>query len=54
MAGRLALGIISGTDPLALMAAALPGMVFTAVGASVMYPVMKRLAVREGGALAQP
>ncbi|WP_300775091.1 hypothetical protein [uncultured Acetatifactor sp.] len=54
MAGRLALGIISGTDPLALMAAALPGMVFTAVGASVMYPVMKRLAVREGGAPAQP
>lgn len=54
MAGRLALGILSGVDPLVLMAAAMPGMAFTAVGASVMFPVMKRLAGREGGALAKP
>ena len=42
-AGRLALGGITGTNPLLLIAAAVPGMVFTAVGASVMYPVMKHL-----------
>lgn len=40
---NLALGGITGTNPLLLIAAAVPGMVFTAVGASVMYPVMKRL-----------
>ncbi|MCI9144274.1 MAG: hypothetical protein HFH87_16915 [Lachnospiraceae bacterium] len=51
VAGRAVLGGISGTNPLALIAAALPGMVFTAVGASVMYPVMKRLVRRETGAL---
>ncbi len=51
VAGRLVLGGISGTDPLALIAAAAPGMVFTAVAATVMYPVMKRLARREAGAL---
>lgn len=42
-AGRMVLGAITGTNPLALLAAAAPGMVFTAVGAAVMYPVMKRL-----------
>ena len=46
MAGRLVLGGISGTDPLILITMAVPGMVFTAVGACVMYPVMKRLAGR--------
>ncbi|MCI9231939.1 MAG: hypothetical protein HFH97_13515 [Lachnospiraceae bacterium] len=53
VAGRLVLGGISGTDSLALIAAAVPGMVFTAVAATVMYPVMKRLARREAGALTQ-
>ena len=48
-AGRLVLGGITGTNPLALIAAALPGMAFTAVGAAVMYPVMKRLTRREPG-----
>ena len=51
--GRVALGGITGTNPLALIAAAVPGMVFTAVGAAVMYPVMKRLAGREAAALTQ-
>nr|WP_304709868.1 hypothetical protein [uncultured Acetatifactor sp.] len=47
IAGRLVLGGILNASPLALIVAAVPGMVFTAVGASVMYPVMKRLARRE-------
>ena len=50
-AGRLVLGCISGTDSLVLIAAAVPGMAFTAAGVAVMYPVMRRLAVREAGAL---
>lgn len=50
-AGRLVLGCILGTDSLVLIAAAVPGMAFTAAGAAVMYPVMRRLAVREAGAL---
>lgn len=54
VAGRVVLGGISGTNPLALIAAAVPGMVFTAVGAAVIYPVMKRLVRREAAALAQP
>ncbi len=43
VAGRLILGCITGTSPLALIAAALPGMVFTAVGSVIMFPVMKRV-----------
>ena len=53
-AGRIVLGAISGTDPLVLTAAAVPGMVFTAVSASVMYPMMKRLACREASVLRRP
>ena len=52
--GRVVLGGISGTDPLALIVAAVPGMVFTAVGAAVMYPVMKRLVRRETAVMTQP
>ena len=52
--GRVVLGGISGTDPLALIVAARPGMVFTAVGAAVMYPVMKRLVRRETAVMTQP
>lgn len=48
-AGRLVLGGITGTNPLALIAAAVPGMVFTAVGAAGMYPVMKRLTRSRSG-----
>ncbi len=54
VAGRVVLGGISGTNPLALIAVAVPGMVFTAVGAAVIYPVMKRLVRREAAALAKP
>ena len=54
VAGRVVLGGISGTDPLALIVAAVPGMVFTAVGAAVMYPVMKRLVRREAAVMTQP
>lgn len=50
VAGRVVLGAISDTNPLALAAAAAPGMVFTAVGASVMYPVMRHLVRREKNA----
>ena len=52
--GRVVLGGISGTDPLALIVAAVPGMVFTAVGAAVIYPVMKRLVRRETAVMTQP
>ena len=52
--GRVVLGGISGTDSLALIVAAVPGMVFTAVGAAVMYPVMKRLVRRETAVMTQP
>lgn len=48
-AGRLVLGAVTGTNPLALLAAAAPGMVFTALSATVMYPVMKKLAGRQIG-----
>lgn len=51
LAGRLILALITGTDPLMLIAAALPGMVFTGMGATVMYPVMRRLAGREARSL---
>ncbi len=42
-AGRLVLGGVSGVNPMVLTAAAVPGMVFTAVGAAMMYPAVKRL-----------
>lgn len=42
-AGRLVLGGMLGTDPFLLIAAAAPGMIFTAVSAVIMYPVMRRV-----------
>lgn len=39
--GRLVLGWVTGADPLALIVLAVPGMVFTAAGAGVMYPVIR-------------
>ena len=50
-AGRLVLSAVTGTDPFALLAAALPGMVFTAVSTAVMYPVMKRVVRKTGVSL---
>ena len=47
--GRLTLGGIMGTNPLTLVAASVPGMIFTAVAATVMYPVMRRLVQRGTG-----
>ena len=42
IAGRWILGGMTGTNPFALIVAALPGMVFTAVGSAIMFPLMKR------------
>ena len=42
VAGRLFLGWMTGTNPLTLIVAALPGMIFTAVGSVLMFPLMKR------------
>lgn len=50
-AGRLVLSAVTGTDPFALLAAAVPGMVFTAVSTAVMYPVMKRVVRKTGVSL---
>ncbi|MCI8371932.1 MAG: hypothetical protein HFI75_06000 [Lachnospiraceae bacterium] len=50
-AGRLVLSTVTGTDPFALLAAAVPGMVFTAVSTAVMYPVMKRVVRKTGVSL---
>lgn len=50
-AGRLVLSAVTGTDPFALLAAAVPGMVFTAVSTAVMYPVIKRVVRKTGVSL---
>lgn len=41
-AGRVVLGQITQVSPLVLIAATAPGMSYTAVGALILYPVMKR------------
>ena len=43
MAGRVVLSQILHTSPMALIVAAVPGMIFTAVISGIAYPVMKRL-----------
>lgn len=50
-AGRLALAPILGVSPLPLLLAALPGMFYTAAGALLLYPLLKRLTVRFYGEL---
>ena len=40
--GRVVLGQITQVSPLVLIAATAPGMSYTAVGALILYPVMKR------------
>lgn len=42
-AGRVVTGGILGVNPIPLIAAAALGMVFTAIAALIMYPVMKRI-----------
>ena len=43
IAGRLVLAPMLGVSPLPLLLAALPGMFYTAAGALLLYPLMKRL-----------
>ena len=50
-AGRLVLAPIMGVSPLPLLLAALPGMFYTAAGALLLYPLMKRLTLRFYGEL---
>lgn len=50
-AGRLVLAPILGVSPLPLLLAALPGMFYTAAGALLFYPLMKRLTLRFYGEL---
>ena len=50
-AGRLVLAPIMGVSPLPLLLAALPGRFYTAAGAMLLYPLMKRLTVRFYGEL---
>lgn len=45
-AGRLALAPMLGTEPVPLLLAAIPGMFYTAAGALLLYPLMKRLTLR--------
>ncbi len=52
--GRLALAPMLGVSPLPLLAAALPGMAYTAVGALLLYPLMKRLTLLLYGELPAP
>lgn len=50
-AGRLVLAPILGVSPMPLLLAALPGMFYTAAGALLLYPLMKRLTLRFYGEL---
>lgn len=50
-AGRLVLAPIMGVSPAPLLLAALPGMFYTAAGALLLYPLMKRLTLRFYGEL---
>lgn len=50
-AGRLTLAPMLGVSPLPLLAAALPGMFYTAASAALLYPLMKRLTLRLYGEL---
>lgn len=50
-AGRFVLAPILGTSPWPLLLASLPGMFYTAAGALLFYPLMKRLTLRLYGQL---